>query len=355
MAAVAGRFMAMLNRPKAACKPQGDHDPDPIPHEWGLLDDIKEKQDDEDGTQTQAEETKDVPDDDKEEEEWRASTAAMDGAKRIPSPTSEEAAEEAAEEAPEDATDEATADQHEDEEHEEDVEEEDPPADDPPGGDDLDDQAEGHEGDDDDDDDDNDQGNMNSKEYWQMDGQMKDLKKFVEGEHSKTPKDDHRDHQWQNKQYRNKGNYGYKGNNKTKGWKYGKGRGWHSGKSKGKGKWNWSRWNSSWDGWSHTYHGDQGGWQNNQAKGSTGSTAENMLIPDRKGKGYYLPNQQGFLDNEGKPGEGLQGKTRTRGGAKAQAQKRKAEKDAEELEAKRHQRQMMDRLAGLAEKALDKF
>ena len=56
-----------------------------------------------------------------------------------------------------------------------------------------------------------------------------------------------------------------------------------------------------------------------------------------------------------RPGEGLANKTRVRGGAKAQQQKRKAAQEAEEVEARKHQRQMMDRLAALAEKALDKM
>ena len=54
-------------------------------------------------------------------------------------------------------------------------------------------------------------------------------------------------------------------------------------------------------------------------------------------------------------GEGLGAKTRIRGGAKAQAAKRKAAIEAEQLEATKHQRQMMDKLAALAEKALDKM
>lgn len=49
------------------------------------------------------------------------------------------------------------------------------------------------------------------------------------------------------------------------------------------------------------------------------------------------------------------GKTRIRGGAKAQQQKRKLELEKEKLEQTKHQRTMMDRLASLAEKALDKI
>jgi len=58
-----------------------------------------------------------------------------------------------------------------------------------------------------------------------------------------------------------------------------------------------------------------------------------------------------------RPGEGLaeQGKTRIRGGAKAQQQKRKLQQESEKLEQTKHQRTMMDRLASLAEKALDKI
>ena len=54
-------------------------------------------------------------------------------------------------------------------------------------------------------------------------------------------------------------------------------------------------------------------------------------------------------------GEGQPPKCRTRGGAKAQAVKRKAELEQEQLAEKKHQRTMMDRLATLAEKALDKM
>ena len=58
----------------------------------------------------------------------------------------------------------------------------------------------------------------------------------------------------------------------------------------------------------------------------------------------------------GRPGSGLpDGKTRIRGGAKAQAAKVKAKKQAEEMESRLHERQMMSRLAGIAEKALDKL
>ena len=55
-----------------------------------------------------------------------------------------------------------------------------------------------------------------------------------------------------------------------------------------------------------------------------------------------------------RPGEGLQGKTRIRGGAKAQAAKRRQALVDEEIQNKKHARQLMDRLATLAEKALDK-
>ena len=57
-----------------------------------------------------------------------------------------------------------------------------------------------------------------------------------------------------------------------------------------------------------------------------------------------------------RPGEALRqaGKTRQRGGAKAQASKRKQALEAEEMESRKHSRMIMDRLATLAEKALDK-
>ena len=48
-------------------------------------------------------------------------------------------------------------------------------------------------------------------------------------------------------------------------------------------------------------------------------------------------------------------KSRVRGGAKAQAAKRKAAAEAEAAENRKHSREMMERLAGLAEKALDKL
>ena len=56
-----------------------------------------------------------------------------------------------------------------------------------------------------------------------------------------------------------------------------------------------------------------------------------------------------------RPGEGLGNKTRIRGGIKAQAAKRKAAAELEEAESRKHQRAMMERLANLAEKALDKM
>ena len=54
-------------------------------------------------------------------------------------------------------------------------------------------------------------------------------------------------------------------------------------------------------------------------------------------------------------GEGQAAKSRIRGGVKAQASKRKAAMEADQLEATKHQRQMMEKLALLAEKALDKM
>lgn len=56
-----------------------------------------------------------------------------------------------------------------------------------------------------------------------------------------------------------------------------------------------------------------------------------------------------------RPGSGLQNKSRVRGGIKTHAAKRKAAAEAEEMETKKHHRMMMERLAGLAEKALDKL
>ena len=58
-----------------------------------------------------------------------------------------------------------------------------------------------------------------------------------------------------------------------------------------------------------------------------------------------------------RPGDALAmaNKSRVRGGAKAQAAKRKAAAEAEAAENRKHSREMMERLAGLAEKALDKL
>lgn len=68
----------------------------------------------------------------------------------------------------------------------------------------------------------------------------------------------------------------------------------------------------------------------------------------------YFPSRFSFLLAP-RPGEGLQGKTRVPGGAKAQAAKMKAKKEAEATEREQHERQIMNRLAGIAEKALDKI
>ena len=58
-----------------------------------------------------------------------------------------------------------------------------------------------------------------------------------------------------------------------------------------------------------------------------------------------------------RPGHGLmvQGKTRIRGGAKVQQQKRKLQQETEKLEQTKHTRTMMEKMASLAEKALDKI
>eukprot|EP00435_Cladocopium_sp_Y103_P034709 s4058_g9.t1 len=149
--------------------------------------------------------------------------------------------------------------------------------------------------------------------------------------------------------------------NQGKSWKYRnkghKGKGSHKGYKKG----NHKGWNRGWNDWRWTQRGGHskwGKWQDWDWDNQPQSSHGDLLIPDRKGQGYYLPGQQGFLDNNGvlhPPGEGLKGKTRVRGGVKAQISKRKAALEAEEIEAKKHNRQMMDKLASLAEKALDKM
>ena len=251
----AGRFVRLLRKPKIAAKPKGDMDP--IPEDWGLDDAAKA-----------AEPVQE--DEDKEEEAWRASTAAMDG--EPPAEVSKDEAEQ----------------EQQEEEYQEEAEEEDA-ADDP--ADDLADAAADANDEDEEHDDETSQG-MHGNEYDQMDKQMKGLQKFVEAEHAKkgeAEKDDAGDkgyhNEWYYNKYRNKGkgtqnwSWNSKGNY-GKGWKNGKG--WQKRSPKGKGKWNWGKggkWQSNWEDWG-------------QGRGD-------MLVPDSKGKGYYLPNGQGFLDNDG--------------------------------------------------------
>eukprot|EP00435_Cladocopium_sp_Y103_P012797 s5330_g3.t1 len=341
----AGRFLRLLRAPKAAaCE-------DEIPEEWGLDMSPEEKAE-------------------QEEEEWRQSTAAMEGVPAEGEPDAKKSEEQpdATEETPimeetPDAAEEKQDVTGEQPEEEEDGHEDVPIEDELPDDPDLDDQ--GGADADDADPDGPDNVTQAEAEYEEMDNDMKDLRRFVEDEHKKKPGHEDDGHGGNDKtgredyayggndkinKYRNKG---WKWNNKGKGWKQGKG--WqHGKKGKGKGKWQWSKW--QWDNRSSSssgYRGDQGWWDNDDR----GSQAANMLTPDRKGKGFYLPNQQGFLDNEGRPGQGLadQNKTRVRGGMKAQAQKRKQQEEQEAMEQKKHSRQMMDRLASLCDKALDKI
>ena len=253
----AGRFVRLLRKPKIACKPKGDMDP--IPEEWGV-----------DDPKADAEPVQE--DEDKEEEAWRASTAAMEG-----EPTAL-AKNEAGEE-------------QEEEEYQEEAEEEvvaDDPADDP--ADDADDDD--HNEEDDEEHDDGQQ--LHSNEYNEMDKQMQGLKKFVENEHSKKAEKDNaydngKRQEWYSNKYRNKGkgqdwSWNSKGNY-GKGWK---GKGWQKRSPKGKGKWNWGKWQSKWEDWGPKRHGDH-----------EGHGDADMLVPDGKGNGYYLPNGQGFLTKDG--------------------------------------------------------
>eukprot|EP00435_Cladocopium_sp_Y103_P002523 s5834_g1.t1 len=184
---------------------------------------------------------------------------------------------------------------------------------------------------------------IHKDEHEEDESERQKLKEFLDAQNKRKV-----DHGWNSHGKWHHRNKGYKGKSGHKGYKKGNHKGHHKGwndwrwNQQGKGYQKWGKWQDwDWDYGSHSqHHGDR------------------LLIPDKKGQGYYLPGQQGFLDNNGvlhPPGEGLKGKSRVRGGVKAQICKRKAAQEAEELETRKHNRMMMDKLASLAEKALDKM
>lgn len=134
-------------------------------------------------------------------------------------------------------------------------------------------------------DEDDDDDHIHQQEFQDDEDERAKLRKFVDQEAKKTTVDqgDQKTDQWAhgNWKYRNRdgrGNYGW--NKSYGGWTWNQH--WNKGKGKGKGKW--QKWN---------------GYGKGQNKGRGEGSQGSMLVRDQKGKGFYLPNGQGFLDNEG--------------------------------------------------------